>query len=173
MKRMIRHRYSWPSLRDRKSIKKCATIDEDPFAHFISHPEGQATSYETFLDAGISNKKRSRSLSPFRRKRHEGMSASSHKSSASSKLLKWVEKMEKNYIHRSSPPPGISSPIPSITVEQSSPPVRGRTTNPGSNSRNRSNLRTPPRKPRAWREPSQDIWPVAEEAEDIGLGIIV
>ena len=55
-----------------------------------------------------------------------------------------------------------------------SPPLRGRrNVRISSSNRVTPNTRSRPRRPRVWREPSKDIWPVAEEGEEIGLGILL
>ena len=43
----------------------------------------------------------------------------------------------------------------------------------GSSNRVRPDARSKPRRPRVWREPSEGLWSVAEEKEEIGLGITV
>ncbi|KAL8745889.1 MAG: hypothetical protein Q9190_002035 [Brigantiaea leucoxantha] len=184
MKRTLRHRHSWPPLRKPKPVEKYNPIDENPFAHFVSSLDDQSSYSESDLTAGIDDERRSRSMPPFHRNSQDNGPAASYKSSKTARLLQWIEKMEKQYLHRSPSPPKISPskispPLSANPIAQISPPLRGRLLQPTFNSRVRTNLRTPPRRPRAWREPSGNIWPVAEEPEetgdtdDVGLGISV
>ncbi len=71
--------------------------------------------------------------------------------------------------------PSPDPPKPLETVQPSSPPVRGRRDfRTSSRQRVGNNGRSKPRRPRVWREPSKDIWPVSEEGEEeMGLGIMV
>lgn len=154
------------------------SIDADPFAYFVSPSE------ERHFDAGISNKPRSRSLPPFYRRRRIPLSISADGKSPTARLKRWIERMENLYTNRTTTdvptpiikiiepryPPSVSQPQPFAIPE--SPPVRGRgNARSTSNQRVTANGRTPPRRPRAWREPSCEIWPVAEESEEVGLGI--
>lgn len=71
--------------------------------------------------------------------------------------------------------PSPDPPKPLEIMQTSSPLVRGRR-NIRTSSRQRvgNDGRSKPRRPRVWREPSKDIWPLAEEeGEEIGLGITV
>ena len=93
----------------------------------------------------------------------------------------WIKRMEGyHFQHRSPPGPALppSSPpaMPMVTLEEIASSTRGRDLRSTASSRVRSNVRTPPRKPPAWRRPSADLWPVLEESESldkVGLGIRV
>ena len=91
--------------------------------------------------------------------------------------------------HHYSAPKQTPVPVPIAVVKEYeelqtparwSPPMRGRGDGrAGSGRRVGPNGRTPPRRPRAWREPSGDIWPLVEEGEggeggeEVGLGIVL
>ncbi len=180
---LMRHhikRHSWPPLRNSRPLYFEESIDADPFAYFISPAEWNDA------DAGIQSKRRSRSLPPFQRRPLIPLSISATGKSPTARLRRWIERMEKQYFHRvrsellppqiilvePSSPPIVPTTTP-ITIPRS-PPVRGRR-NVRSTSRQRvqPNSKTPPRRPRVWQEPSSAIWSVAEEDEDVGLGISV
>ena len=173
--RALRKRHSWPPLRKPRAFYTGERIDNDPFAYFISPAEDRDIFTESYLTAGITSKQRPRSLSPttVRLKPHNKLPT--HKS-PTLRLKKWIERMEKYYFHRSPSSPQAQGPI--IVVREPkqpdpvSPPVRGRRDSRSkSHDRNPQAVRTPPRKPRVWRQPSEDIWTVVEEREDVGLGI--
>lgn len=166
-------------MRKATSMSAHESIDADPFAYFVSPSE------ERLFDAGISNEPRSHSLPPFHRRTRVPLLISTNAKSPTARLKKWIERMETLYFHRT------TTDIPTSTIElveprqpasvpqiqpiaiPRSPPVRGRGhARSTSNQRVAANGRTPPRRPRVWREPSCDIWPVAEESEEVGLGII-
>lgn len=173
-------RHSWPPLRRSKPLYLEESIDADLFAYFISPTEWSDA------DAGIQSKPRSRSLPPFRRRSLIPLSISANGESPTARLKRWIERMEKQYFHLTQsglPPPEIIlvepnsppviSPTTPITIPRS-PPVRGRRdVRSTSSQRVQPNSKTPPRRPRVWREPSSAIWSVAEEDEEVGLGISV
>ena len=144
-------------------------INEDPFSYFISPAEDRDVYFESDLAAGIRNDRKSRSLSPFHHKARKNISSVS--TSATMKLRNWIERMEKQYFRRGSDPI-VAIPKSCKAPGTTSPPMRGRGDHRTSSSlRVTHNLRSPPRRPKVWQEPSVDIWPVLEEAEDVGLGI--
>ena len=178
--RHLKKRHSWPPLHKSRLVNAEDNIDADPFAYFISPAEC------IHSDAGISQHPRSRSLPPLHGRPRIPLSISTTGTSPTARLKRWIERMEQRYFHRGSsnvPPPKIvvieprsPPPIPCTTpvVVPTSPPVRGRRDARSSSSqRVAANSKTPPRRPRVWREPSSDIWSVAEEDEDVGLGISV
>lgn len=170
--RSLRKRHSWPPLRKPMSFYTSEKIDEEPFAYFISSADDRDVFFATGLAADVGSNQRSRSLSPFHKKFTTTLSEDEADNSPVAKLKRWILRMERNYFHRKSPSketPAIHSLKVPVT---SSPPVRGRRdTRTNSSSRVTHSLRSPPRRPRAWREPSMDLWSVAEEQEDVGLGI--
>ena len=173
--RSLRKRHSWPPLRKPRAFYANENVDEDPFAYFISPAEDRDIFTGSYLTAGITSRQRSRSLSPvtIRRKSHTKLSASK---SPTLRLKKWIERMERCYFHRT--PPGPQPQIPIIEVREpkhpeiATSPIRGRRDSRSStHDRISQTVRTSPRKPRVWREPSESIWTVVEEGEDVGLGI--
>jgi len=173
-------RHSWPPRRHLRPLYLIESIDADPFAYFISPAECNNT------DAGIQTKLRSRSLSPFQRRLRIPLSVSATGKSPTARLKRWIERMEKQYFHRNrseqppaetvlvepKSPPTVPAPTPVVIPR--SPPVRGRRdARSTSSQRVQPNSKTPPRRPRVWREPSSAIWSVAEEDENVGLGISV
>lgn len=172
--RSLRKRHSWPPLRKPMSLDIKETIDEEPFAYFISPPEDRDIFFATDLAAGVGSNRRSRSLSPFQNKSKGILSEDEADKSSVVKLKRWILRMERYYFHRKSPCKDATTVQPLYIPATSSPPVRGRrNTRTTSSSRVTHNLRSPPRRPRAWREPSTDLWSVPEEQEDNGLGITV
>lgn len=176
--RALRKRHSWPPLRLSRATYFKESIDSDPFAYFIS-PASERDVYINDLSAGINPGKRSRSLSPKSHKEDTVLSTLTTASSPTAKLKRWIERMELMCFRRS---PRISerpmpSPDPPRVLEIAvplSPPIRGRRdVRSGSIHRVNPNRQSKPRRPRVWREPGENIWSVAEEGEDVGLGILV
>lgn len=175
--RSLRKRHSWPPLRRPRVLYAKEKIDDDPFAYFIPPAEDRDIFTESYLAAGIASRQRSRSLSPtpVYRKSHAKISTTK---SPTLRLKKWIERMERYYFHRSPPSPQPQVPIIEVREpkqwETVSPSIRGRRDfRSSSHNRISQTIRTPPRKPRVWREPSEGIWTVVEEGEDVGLGISV
>ena len=175
----LRNRHSWPPLRKPRAFYFNEAIDEDPFAYFISPADERDVFIKSHLAADIERKKRPRSLSPFRRNSFTLLSAAKATASPTAKLKRWIERMELRCFHRS--PSSIQQLMPSPDLPERSdiawtvsPPLRGRRdVRTSSSNRVTPNTRSRPRRPRVWREPSKDIWPVAEEGEEIGLGIML
>lgn len=177
--RTLRKRHSWPPLRKPRTFYFDEAVDQDPFAYFISPADERDVFVNSHLAADIDKKKRPRSLSPFRRNSFTILSAATVASSPTAKLKRWIERMELRCFRRS--PSSIERLMPSPDppdlpeiAHSISPPLRGRR-DVRINSSNRAtlNTRSRPRRPRVWREPSKDIWPVAEEGEEVGLGIFL
>ncbi len=177
--RTLRKRHSWPPLRKPRAFYFDETIDQDPFAYFISPADERDVFVNSHLTADIDEKKRPRSLSPFRRNSFTTLSAATAAASPTAKLKRWIERMELRCFQRS--PNSIQQLMPSPDTPKLpeiawtvSPPLRGRrNVRISSSNRVTPSTRSRPRRPRVWREPSKDIWPVAEEREDIGLGILL
>lgn len=176
--RTISKRHSWPPLRKPRAFYFDEVLDQDPFAYFISPANERDVFVNSHLAADIDRKKRSRSLSPYRRHSITRLSGAAAASSPTAKLKRWIERMELRCFWRS--PSSIEQLVPSPAspdlaemTQTVSPPLRGRRNlRVSSSSRVTPNTRSRPRRPRVWREPSKDIWPVAEEGEEIGLGIV-
>ena len=175
----LRKRHSWPPLRKPRSYYFDESMDQDPFAYFISPAEDRDVFINSHLTAGIKEKRRCRSHSPAHRKLMNTLSAAAAASSPTAKLKRWIERMELRCFHRS---PGAAErlmpspdpPKPRETFQTASPPIRGRKNIRSSSTHRISrNTNSHSRRPRVWREPSKDIWPVEEEGDDIGLGIMV
>lgn len=177
--RTLKKRHSWPPLRISRDSYLIESIDLDPFAYFIS----PASDGDIFLKgdppAGIDPRKRSKSLSPYPRNPRTTLSAATSTSSPTAKLKRWIERMELHCFRWSPrvlerPMPSPDPPRPPETVVPRSPPARGRRDmRSGSSLRVNQDQRRKPRRPRVWREPSEGIWSVAEEREEIGLGILL
>ena len=175
--RPLRKRHSWPPLRKSRAFHFDEAVDQDPFVYFISPADERDVFVNSHLSADIDRKKRPRSLSPFRRNSFKNLSAGAAKTSSTAKLKRWIERMELRCFWRS--PSRMEQLVPSpdppqllYTARTVSPPLRGRrNVRISSSNRVTPSTRSMPRRPRVWREPSKDIWPVAEEREEIGLGI--
>ena len=175
----LRKRHSWPPLRKPRSFYFDESMDQDPFAYFISPAEDRDVFINNHLTAGIKPKRRCRSHSPAHKRLTATLSAAVAASSPTAKLKEWIERMEVRCFHRSPsiperPLPSPDPPQAPETFQNLSPPLRGRR-NIRSSSTNRvrrySNSHS--RRPRVWKEPGKDIWPVEEEGDDVGLGIVV
>ncbi|CAF9923360.1 hypothetical protein IMSHALPRED_005906 [Imshaugia aleurites] len=177
--RTLRKRHSWPPLRKPRAFYLDEAIDQDPFAYFISPADERDVFVNSHLGADIEKKKRPRSLSPFRRNSFTLLSAATAATSPTAKLKRWIERMELQCFRRS--PSSIEQLVPSPDppklpeiAQTVSPPLRGRrNVRISSSNRVTPYTRSRPRRPRVWREPSKDIWSVAEEGEEIGLGILL
>lgn len=169
----LQKRHSWPSLRVTKSPRSSKPIDQDPFAYFVSPVLDEESVIQFRLSAGITNPRRSRSLPSFRLKSGRGQTATDRARRRVAKLKKWIERMQLAYFHHRTLVPATSPtpPVPQMMAEEPIAIDRGRDTQVIATSRIRAQTRTPPRKPRVWRQPSDNIWPVAEEMEEVGLGI--
>jgi hypothetical protein len=186
---------SWPPFR-LDTLHQNQDINEDPFAFFIS-PSPDSEAAELLFDhmnADIDSEPRSRSLSP-------SMVHNQGKlihSPAISKLKKWVEKMEIQYFHakrslrsrhgslltppetpkstlgvKRPPSPEQIEPIIEAVPLPVSPSHRGRRSNRSARRPYGNRMvRSHSKRARVWKEPGDDIWPVMEEQEDIGLGIL-
>lgn len=176
--RTLKKRHSWPPLRLSRETYFNESIDSDPFAYFIS-PASDRDIFINDLSAGINTGKRSRSLSPRIHKEKTLLATVTSAHSPTAKLKRWIERMELRCFRKSPrmserPMPSPDPPRPPETAIPVSPPVRGRNdVRSGSVNRVNPNQRSKPRRPRVWREPSETIWSVAEEGEEIGLGIMV
>ena len=171
-----KRRHSWPPLHIH-SQKHVHAIDENPFEFFISTPESIGADVEDDLTAGIGATPRSRSLSPSRLHTTATSPLLESVSSPIARLKRWIERMEQRYIHHRQIPiateptisPKLSTPEPS---SPKSPTARGRRDNRLSpKSGMKRSVRSHSGRPRIWIEPGEDIWPVAEEQEEVGLGI--
>ena len=188
----LKNRHSWPQLPKVQRIHAEKPIDSDPFAHFVSPAEDPMLYIQGGFTAGISTKARSRSLPPASsRKPRIEISISFTSKSPTARLKRWIERLEKHSFRRSyrytdepdpiikviRPRPKPPTPCTEPIIIPISPPARGRRyARTGSGQRrNGNNGRTPPRRPRVWREPSAGIWSVAEEDEEgmSGLGITI
>ena len=178
--RTLRQRHSWPPLRKPRAFYFDEAVDQDPFAYFISPADERDVFVNSHLAADIDKKKRPRSLSPLRHSSSTLLSAATAATtSPTAKLKQWIERMELRCLWRSSgsveqlmPSPGLAEPAK--IAQTISPPLRGRrNVRISSSNRVTPTTRSRPRRPRVWREPSKDIWPVAEEGEEVGLGIIL
>ncbi len=178
--RTLKKRHSWPPLRISRESYLKENIDLDPFAYFISPASDRDYFIKGDFSAGIDPRKRSKSLSPNPRNSRSILTAVTSTSlSPTAKLKRWIERMELRCFRLSPraserPMPSPDPPkLPEMAIPRS-PPARGRRdVRSGSSLRVNQYQRSKPRKPRAWREPSEGIWSVAEEGEEIGLGILV
>lgn len=171
--RSIQKRHSWPPPRVTKSSSASSSIDQDPFAYFVSPNLDDESALQAHLTAGITNRRRSRSLPSFHPKPKHSLPATGRAKRRVARLKTWIDRMQMVYFHQSSSEQVIPTPppVPPEALEELTLMERGRNTESSATSRIRASTRTPPRKPRAWRQPSDNIWPVFEETEDIGLGI--
>ena len=186
-----RRHHSWPPLHVHV-FKQHKEIDENPFAFFVSPPEDSEREIADDLSAGIEDGRRPRSLSPLHIKERPVSSLRPIPLSPRAVLMRWIEKMEKRYVHKRrasdeelpSPSPPIPAQSPTAPTAPLSPQPRGRATRQHSpNSSSPRQMRSHSGRPRIWRSPPSGIWTLAEEKEqedkeqekkeqkDCGLGI--
>lgn len=170
-----RRSHSWPPFRVH-ALHFSKSIDENPFAFFISTSDSVDDVSEESMSAGIEQMPRSRSLSPLHIHRNRDPDLTSLTApSPFLKLKKWIQRMERQYFHRGLLSPTEvpqNTPLSPLQRSPVSPQSRGRGNFRGSPKSPKSpNSRSHSGRPRVWREPSEGIWPVVEEQEDIGLGI--
>lgn len=192
-------RHSWPPFRP-YTCNATNTIDEDPFSFFVSDAPPLNEDLFGHLTADIERSPRSRSLSPFRFRHWRKRSSPEDPSVTAIRRLKgWIARMEQRYFQHprrralspsparlsdSSPEPtspqsspssiSFSIPSPPQTPSPRSPPLpRGRTTQVRPNLSRQRVIRSHSAKPRVWKLPAEEIWPLAEELEEIGLGLSV
>ncbi|KAL9587608.1 MAG: hypothetical protein Q9203_003449 [Teloschistes exilis] len=172
-------RHSWPPFRSEPSPRSPESVDENPFPDFISSAaEDEDGLFQTHLSAGITSRPRSTSLPPSSKKSTSSPTMPEKLLLRVTRLKAWIKKMEMyHYGHTSPPPLPSSAPSePVIALYELPSMYRGRDLKTTASSRVRNKARTPPRRPRAWRQPSEHLWPVAEEIEgvdEMGLGITV
>lgn len=171
----LRKRHSWPAMQaKRPHSRTSASINQDPFAYFVSSTEEQGSVLQTHLTAGIAGRRRSRSLPSIHPHRRYSRAVTDKARNRVERLKKWIERMQIVYLHRSAPTIAthpLPPPVAPKTLDDFLAAEHGRDIQPTATSRVRATTRTPPRKSRAWRQPSDHIWPVAEETEEVGLGI--
>ena len=195
----LRSRHSWPPL-TRLRPSPSGDLDADPFSYFISHELSTNQQVDINIPPPISTSRRTRSMPLLQRRNSSRRRLSAMGQSPVKVLLRWLERMEKQYFHypRASPPlpapvpwnspvePLIVTIVPKSRAEgsptdpptspqiASSPPLRGRTgTRYGSSNRVNKNVKSRPRRPRAWKEPGTEIWSIEEEGgnEEGGAGL--
>ncbi|MCJ1374181.1 hypothetical protein MMC20_005413 [Loxospora ochrophaea] len=180
-------RHSWPPFRSRTATFGAdREIDENPYAFFISD-EGEIDAFGSLpMTAGISKRTRPRSLSPPKLRQKRALGARVSPRSPMAKLRRWIERMEQRYLRHhkcampeeqsispvEAAPPALSpAPLPD-PQPPTSPDTRGRReARLKADDRRRQMSRSHSGRPRVWREPSDYIWPVEEEGEEVGLGI--
>ena len=185
----LHRRHSWPPFKPlQTTFGGGDRIDDNPFAYFISPVEDQDAFVESHMTAGITKRPRTRSLSPFRAQRH-GFSPSASPAWRPLVILRRIiRRLEgRRYSSRrelspsqpqtqavtsqdldQQPRPSPASPL----SPQVSPGIRGRREIPSSPGSGRiKQVRSRSGRPRIWREPGGDLWPLLEEGEDVGLGI--
>ena len=179
----LKKRHSWPPFHQQAGTSSFqVSMDDDPFRYFVSDQSESSEIILGGMTAGIDDTPRSRSYSP----RHRAtLMSTTFPSSPTSVLKKWLEKMELRCFRKSprGSPATIQRPMPSPEPFRpsripltTSPPIRGRRDyRVGSTNRVTPHGRSKPRRPRAWRAPSAELWPVSEEkeGEGVGLGIAV
>lgn len=186
---VLHRRHSWPPFKSLPtSFGGGDQIDDDPFAHFVSPIEDQDAYIESHLTAGITQPLRTRSLLPFLCQPHDSSLSASPEWRPLVILRRLVRKLEARRYStrrelspsqpqtRAAPSPDSflqSHPSPpSPPVPQVSPRIRGRRDLPSSiGSSAIRQVRSHSERPRIWREPGEDLWPLAEEGEEVGLGI--
>ena len=170
-------RHSWPPFRV-QALHPLKDMDENPFSFFVSAPDEPYTTENDSLSAGIERVPRSRSLSPFAAVGENRNNLTLFAApTAVEKLKRWIVKMERRYLrHNHFSPLDVPQNSPCLYLAESSgsPHTRGRGSLRGSPRSVRSrDSRSHSGRPRVWREPGEGIWPVLEEQEEVGLGILM
>lgn len=166
-----RRRHSWPPVRLSKKRPVQKSIDENPFAFFISPPEEPQSYLFDHVDADIEpvplppvRNPKVRSRKPLRRWRQRAQAQK-----AVTKLKYWIRQMERLYRNESLPDIVEIVPPPTLLSEHMGIPeaLRGPfrdESEPTVPIQRR--LRSHSARPRSWIEPQADIWTVFEENED-------
>lgn len=173
-------RHSWPQY---KSVGKGArsrnerksedfSIDENPFAFFISPPaedDALALSDGDF-SAGIDTTPAGRPRSPFHHNRpREFPLVTAGGKSPAAILRRWIKHMETNHPYINRRNQAEEAPVKPVTpfiAPASSKSDRGREAERSAEVlRGRRQVRSHSGRPRSWREPSADLWPVKEGCE--------
>lgn len=174
-------RHSWPpyetpakharARNDRKS--EDLSIDENPFSFFISPAADDDDDHEAdedYFSAGIDSEP-TRPRSPFRRSRTSEISVTDAAKSPAAVLRRWIKHMEARhpYLHHGrqdeGPPP---MPVVPFIVPSDDRTERGREADRSAETmRGRKQVRSYSGRPRSWREPSADLWPVSEGCEGV------
>ncbi len=173
-------RHSWPpyetsakQARTRKDAKsEERSIDENPFSYFISPPlEENEGLQEDYFSAGIDNKPAQRPLSPFRRKHVDESPVTDPPKSPSTILRRWIRYMEVHHpsiYHSRQDEASRSKPVVPFIPPLDKPSERGREPDRSAEKvRGRKQVRSHSGRPRSWREPSADLWPVSEGCEGV------
>lgn len=185
----LHRRHSWPPFKTlHTSFGGDDKIDDNPFAYFISPIEDQEAFVGSNLTAGITQRPRTRSLSPFHSQFHSSPLSTPLEWRPLVILRKLIRRLEArrhptcrhpspSQPQTRAPPPPDSylKPPPSPASPPSpqvSPRIRGRRVLPSSEGSSRIRQgRSHSERPRIWREPGEDLWTLAEEGEEVGLGI--
>jgi len=169
-------RHSWPPYEtpakhpragnDRKS--EDLSIDENPFSFFISPPAAdERESDEDYFSAGIDSKPTPHS--PFSRSRMNESSVTEGAKSPAAVLRRWIKYMEARHpylSHRRQVEGPPSKPVVPFIVPSDDSTERGREADRSTETiRGRKQVRSHSGRPRSWREPSADLWPVSEGCE--------
>lgn len=170
-------RHSWPPYEtpakhpragnERKS--EDLSIDENPFSFFISPAtDAGRESDEDYFSAGIDSKP-TPARSPFRRSRTNESSVTDGAKSPAAVLRRWIKYMEARHPYLS-PRRQVDAPVPEPVVPfilpSNNTAERGREADRSTETiRGRKQVRSHSGRPRSWREPSADLWPVSEGCE--------
>ena len=175
----LRRRHSWPPFGLHPfTHQPNKNIDEDPFSFFISDQEDDEGYVSDYMNADIEIAPRSRSLSPFKKRKKSRGTADKNRT-AIILLRKWLKRMEAQYFGRGQRSPEaeqeptispdlLPQPFPAPPHYRGRKNLRRSTKNVGPYPRQ---VRSHSGRPRIWQEPGYDIWTVTEEQEDAGLGI--
>ena len=173
-------RHSWPAYEsptkhprardDRKS--EDLGIDENPFSFFISPPaDDDHGPEEDYFSAGIDSKATSPPRLPFRPGHTNESSVMEAAKSPAAVLRRWIKYMEARhpYLHPrrqdEGPPP---MPVVPFIIPSDIRTERGRDADRSTETiRGRKQVRSHSGRPRSWREPSADLWPVSEGCEGV------
>ncbi len=173
-------RHSWPpyettakQTRTRKDVKsEERSIDENPFSYFISAPlDDRDERQQDYFSAGIDDRPAQRPLLPFRRKQVDESNVTDAPKSPSTVLRRWIRYMEIHHpsIYHSRQDEGTrSKPVVPFIPPTNVPTERGREPDRSAETtRGRRQVRSHSGRPRSWREPSADLWPVSEGCEGV------
>lgn len=156
------------SLQKPSSFNTDEEIEEDPFGYILSPS----------LSAGICKDKSSRSPSPFWIKASSSSSSSFSSSDRLAKVKRWVLRIESYYLRGKLPGQGgkqqqHSTPNPAKAI------IADGTTRSIAQVRDRNDVRNSsanrevhrmgaiPGRQHLWRKPSESLWPVVEESENV------
>ncbi|MCJ1340574.1 hypothetical protein MMC09_005870 [Bachmanniomyces sp. S44760] len=172
-----KRRHSWPPVKILMEQRdESNSFDEDPFTFFLSTDDQNEALPEECSNAGVGTDFRAHSTSPVIGKRSVEITARNFTLSWVAHFRRLIRNINRRLFRRRDlvlpKHPDSSQDIYNPPDSRPrSPVMRGRDdARTGLGPPRHRHLRSHSERPRSWRKPSGDIWPLNEEQEDNGLG---